>query len=218
MKVQLLDKMGSDLTVVNSARVSFDKHSDVVSEKDAKLIKYLAKHGHWSPFAHCFAQFRISAPIFVARQLAKHQVGLSWNEVSRRYVSSEPDFYLPKKFRQSTDDKKQGSSDREVANPEAVKKAVVECYAWALNAYEELMAVDNVCEEQARMVLPLGVETEWIWSGSLYAFSRVCIQRLKPDAQEETREVVQLIANELSMEFPESWVALVLEGDEDDAD
>ena len=96
MKVDLIDSMGSDLTVVNAARVSFDKTSSTLDDKDIKLIKYLAKHNHWSPFSHCFVQFRVKAPIFIARQLAKHQVGLSWNEVSRRYVDSEPEFYIPR--------------------------------------------------------------------------------------------------------------------------
>ena len=123
MEVKLIDKMGSDLTVVNAARVSFAKESEweqitpagavpgMIKEKDEKLIGFLAKHNHWSPFAHCSLQFRIKAPIFVARQLVKHQVGLSWNEISRRYVDYEPDFYDPDIWRARHEDKKQGSDE-----------------------------------------------------------------------------------------------------------
>ncbi len=109
MKVELIEKLGTDLTVVNAARVSFDKHHNKFIESDEKLIKYLASHGHWTPFAHPQLQFRISAPIFVARQLVKHQIGLVWNEVSRRYVDSKPQFYIPKAWRSKPTDKKQGS-------------------------------------------------------------------------------------------------------------
>ena len=111
----LTDRMGSDLTVVNAARVSFaTKHEEFKEEQDERLIRYLAKHGHWSPFAHCSLQYHVRAPIFVARQLVKHQVGLSWNEVSRRYVDIEPEFYRVDKWRKKADDKKQGSSDEYV--------------------------------------------------------------------------------------------------------
>ena len=114
MNVNLIDVMGTDLSVVNAARVSFAKESDEFSDKDAKLIHYLAKHNHWSPFGHASLQFRIKAPIFVARQLVKHQVGLVWNEVSRRYVDDEPEFYIPSEWRLKADDKKQGSSDETI--------------------------------------------------------------------------------------------------------
>src|SRR5210317_1216424 len=115
MKVELVDKMGTDLSVVNAARVSYAKSKesfDVV--KDEKLIKYLAEHEHWSPFAHASLQFRIKAPIFVARQLVKHQVGLVWNEVSRRYVDTPPEFYVPFIWRGAPENKKQGSSEKEI--------------------------------------------------------------------------------------------------------
>ena len=114
MEVQLIDKMGSDLTVVNAARVSFGKNKEVFDASDEKLIRFLAKHNHWSPFAHCSVQFRIKAPIFVARQLVKHQVGLSWNEISRRYVDYEPEYYIPQSWRLRAEDKKQGSSDETI--------------------------------------------------------------------------------------------------------
>ena len=112
MKVRLVDHMGSDLSVVNAARVSFAKeHKEFDDVGDTKLINYLAKHNHWSPFGHGSLQFAISAPVFVARQLVKHQVGLVWNEVSRRYVDNEPEFYTPTEWRKSAENKKQGSSD-----------------------------------------------------------------------------------------------------------
>ena len=109
MKVELIDKMGDDISVVNAARVSYSKQSKTFTEKDEKLIKYLAEHEHWSPFAHASMQFRIKAPVFVARQLVKHQVGLVWNEVSRRYVDYEPEFYAPEIWRGRPKNSKQGS-------------------------------------------------------------------------------------------------------------
>ena len=125
IEVKLIDKMGSDLSVVNAARVSFaNKHEEFDSNHDERLIKYLAKHNHWSPFAHCSLQFHIRAPVFVARQMVKHQVGLSWNEVSRRYVDIEPEFYNPDTWRQRSPDKKQGSLDQQVRRSDIVEKTV----------------------------------------------------------------------------------------------
>lgn len=235
MKVELLDHMGSDLTVVNAARVSFDKESEwhycsgvdgqycddrceregiacpTLSEKDAKLIRYLAKHNHWTPFGHCYATFRIKAPIFVARQLGKHQVGLVWNEVSRRYVDSEPEFYVPDYWRKRAENVKQGSSDEAAYDQQR--------NVWSLNSYDYVMdkchdlykdlLADGVCPEQARMVLPQSMLTEWWWSGSLAAFARVCKLRLDPHTQKETRDVAAMIDAELAKVFPVSWEALM---------
>ena len=205
MKVELIDYMGSDLSVCNAARVSFSKLAEnYTTEQNAKLIKYLAKHSHWTPFGHCFASFRIKAPLFVARQLGKHQVGLVWNEESRRYIDSEPEFYTPEKWRKRADNVKQGSSD-EVVRP---------FYDWslyineeALKAYNKLLSLD-VCPEQARMVLPQSMYTTWVWSGSLAAFSRVCKLRLDPHTQYETRLVAEQISAHMSELFPVSWEAL----------
>lgn len=207
MHVELMDHMGSDLTVVNCARVSFNKESTEFQEKDVKLINYLAKHGHWSPFAHCFLQFRISAPIFVARQLVKHQVGLSWNEVSRRYVKEAPTFYLPKAWRKAADNVKQGSSEEEIDDPyvEGDVEYLLEHIDYLYNSLLER----GVCPEQARMILPLSTYTEWFWSGSLMAFARVCKQRLDPHAQKETQEVARKIADLTQPLFPISWEALL---------
>ena len=202
--------MGSDLTVVNAARVSFGKQKIEFEDGDEKLINYLAKHNHWSPFGHCSAQFHIKAPVFVARQLVKHQIGLTWNEISRRYVDNEPEFFEPNVRRGVADNKKQGSSDESIdINP---KNNMVNDYQHALNrakwTYEELLR-KGVCPEQARMVLPQSMITEWYWSGTLYAFARVCNLRCKPDAQQETREIANMIDKECGKLFPISWSALI---------
>ncbi len=233
MKVELIEQMGSDLTVANAARVSFEKESDwdyseycetcndyhepTLKNADAKLIAYLAKHNHWTPFGHCFVSFRIKAPIFVARQLGKHQVGLVWNEVSRRYVSSEPEFYMPTVWRMKADNVKQGSSDVAVDTIrwEAADDLPSDVYEDALTmceaAYEALLA-GGVCPEQARMVLPQSMLTEWIWSGSLAAFARVARLRLDPHTQYETQVVAKNIDYEMRELYPHSWKALMDHG------
>jgi thymidylate synthase (FAD) len=225
MSVELVDHLGSDISVVNAARVSFAKQSEWVIEvtgnedswhttqrldaKDVKLINYLAKHAHWSPFAHAFVSFRIKAPIFVARQLVKHQVGLAWNEVSRRYVDDEPEFWFPKDWRGKPINAKQGSSNI-VFHAEHntftgwLTTSVLDC----LDTYQRLLR-DGVAPEQARMVLPQNTMTEWIWSGSLAAFCRVCNLRLDPHAQQECRELVGALAALLEPLFPVSYNALV---------
>ena len=201
MNAQLIDFMGTDLSVVNAARVSFAKESDEFSDKDAKLINYLAKHNHWSPFGHASMQFRIKALIFVARQLVKHQVGLVWNEVSRRYVDDEPEFYIPSEWRLKADDKKQGSSD------ETIEYNLGSTLEFVKTTYQNMLRA-NIAPEMARMILPQNLYTEWYWSGTLMAFARVCNLRCKPDTQMET----QLIANEIDFKsrelFPISWKAL----------
>ena len=208
--VSRMDSMGSDLTVANAARVSFAKHKEELDVSDEKLIKFLAEHGHWSPFSHVFMQFKIDAPIFVARQLQKHQVGLAWNEVSRRYVDSEPEFYSPDEWRRRATDKKQGSMSEPVPSQKVVNSIKKEYDTVALDCYNRLLKL-KVCPEQARMLLPQDMMTSWYWSGSLYAFSRVCNLRLKEDAQAETREVAQSISNHCAIEFPISWKNLVKE-------
>ena len=216
MQVTLLDKMGSDLSVVNAARVSFDKTSDwqidyngkVLNDADRKLISYLATHNHWSPFSHAFASFRIKAPIFVARQLVKHTVGLAWNEVSRRYVNSEPEFYLPDYWRKSATNVKQGSSEESIRGSDNYMEAA-ERYVRELNSLYNGMIQGGICAEQARMMLPQNTMTEWIWSGSLYAFARVCNLRLDSHTQKETQEIAKQISDYMIELFPESWNVLV---------
>ena len=210
MEVELIDKMGTDLTIVNAARVSFGKRKTEMSEGDEKLIKYLAKHGHWSPFGHASLQFRIKAPIFVARQLVKHQIGLTWNEISRRYVEYEPEFYEVDKWRGRPINKKQGSSEEEIewidrgTRTDALQSQVETI---VLKNYNRMLEA-GVAPEQARMILPQSMMTEWYWSGTLYAFARVCNLRCAEDAQYETRIVANLINDECERLFPKSWTEL----------
>ena len=204
MKVELIDKMGTDLSVVNAARVSYSKTKeafDVV--KDEKLIKYLAEHEHWSPFAHASLQFRIKAPVFVARQLVKHQVGLVWNEVSRRYVDHAPELYKPDSWRGRPQNSKQGS-DGEVELDQTINYNMETTMQNCLVLYKSLLQ-KGVAPEQARMVLPQSMMTEWYWSGTLYAFARVCNLRCKPDTQRETQEVANEIDKLAKDAFPHSW-------------
>lgn len=202
MEVSLIDKMGSDLTVANAARVSFGKRKSLMDKADEKLIGYLAKHNHWTPFGHCQVQFHIKAPMFVARQLGKHQVGLVWNEISRRYVDSDPEFYNPPNWRLRAENVKQGSSN------ETVEFDITEYNNACLKMYNDLLS-KNIAPEMARMVLPQNIMTEWYWSGSLYAFFRICNLRLAPDAQYETRVIAQMISDACEKQFPVSWTALM---------
>ncbi len=200
MQVTLIDKMGDDLTVVNAARVSYSKVSKSFSAQDERLIKYLADHEHWSPFAHAFLQFRIKAPVFVARQLVKHQVGLVWNEVSRRYVDDEPEFYVPTSWRGRPKNSKQGSDGEVQTDEEYYNRYLNGC-----QVYYSLLLNQGVAPEQARMVLPQSTMTEWIWSGSVYAFARVCNLRCKPDTQKETQDVANEIDKLTDEAFPYCW-------------
>jgi len=241
IKATLIDHMGNDLTVVNAARVSFGKKREalgfveiggvmqpVLHDTDIKLINYLAKHRHTSPFGHCFASFHVKAPIFVARQLVKHKF-LRWNEISRRYVDDEPEFYVPDGWREKSSDKKQGSGDRfvnvlpqddtedfasdkdylaEFWEVETTGYVEDNSYCPSLTVYEDLLEA-GVCPEQARMVLPQSTMTEWYWSGSLDAFADMCILRCKDDTQEETRVVAQQISEVMLSLFPNSWHSLL---------
>jgi len=210
--VELLDKMGSDLSVVNAARVSYEVEHLEFEKGDKGLIKYLAKHGHWTPFGHTGATFRIKAPIFVARQLVKHQVGLVWNEVSRRYVSSPPEFYYPERWRKFGGDSKQGSLQDEFvekiegdADPDFALKLICEL---AKDIYDDMLLAD-IAPEQARILLPLNAMTEWWWTGNVASFARVCKLRCASDTQKETRDVANMIDKEMINLFPVSWKALL---------
>jgi thymidylate synthase (FAD) len=211
----LIDYMGSDLSVVNAARVSFGKVSDWnepsmgkasgLSDRDAKLVRYLAVHKHISPFGHAFCTWHVKAPVFVARQLVKHKF-LRWNEISRRYVDDEPEFYKPDVWRGRSADKKQGSDG--VVKLYGVAEQIVDDYAAeALTAYQVLLEA-GVAPEQARMVLPQSTMTEWYWSGSLDAFADMCRLRITPDTQYETRQVALMIDKKMLELFPVSWLAL----------
>jgi thymidylate synthase (FAD) len=209
MTAVLVDMMGSDLTVANAARVSFGKHSNVLNNNDSKLITFLAKHGHWSPFAHVQLQFRIKAPLFVARQLGKHQVGLTWNEISRRYVDTDIEFYEPTVWRKAADNVKQGSSSEAIDNRYMVGKLYKAMTESALEDYNHLM-LEGVCMEQARMLLPQSMMTEWYWTGSLVAFARIVEQRTHSTAQRETSEIALMIDECINNmdQLTHSWSAL----------
>lgn len=209
MKVELIDSMGDDNSVVNAARVSFAKDaSNYTDEENEKLIKYLANHNHFTTFCHAYLSFRIKAPIFVARQLVKHQVGLSWNEESRRYISSEPEFWFPEEWRGKPEGSiKQGSAgvvNLAESGTDLPQKVAELC----LNQYNNMLQ-QGVAPEQARMVLPLNTMTNWVWSGSLFAFARVCNLRLDPHAQVEVQEIAKLISEQVQTKFPISWKYLI---------
>lgn len=206
--VTLLHVMGDDKMVVNAARVSFGKEIDCMEEADERLIKYLAEHGHWSPFSHPQIQFRIKIPIFVARQWFKHTVGFSRNEISRRYVNSKPQFYECKEWRLTANNKKQGSSDQ-VSMISGELSFMYEMMCQTSLANYNNMIKNGVCPEQARMLLPQSMMTEFIETGSLYAYARLCRLRLDPHAQKEIREVANEIYYILKDAFPSSWVALM---------
>ena len=230
IKATYIDHMGSDLSVVNAARVSFGKKSEfegrvggpnVLAERDAKLVRYLAKHKHLSPFGHAFVSFHCQAPIYVARQLVKHKF-LRWNEVSRRYVDDEPEFYTPDTWRGRSADKKQGSegvvdtgSITNMGEPyegnfdkETMKEYIEEESLLLGKFYERLLKV-GVAPEMARMVLPQSTLTEWIWSGSLDAFADMCRLRCASDTQAESQEVAWQIYHTMEELFPVSWLALM---------
>jgi thymidylate synthase (FAD) len=231
IEVNYIDHCGSDLTTVNAARVSFGKKSHctetkwvemgdwsgdmpVVDERDTKLIKYLAKHKHISPFGHAFASFHIKAPIFVARQLVKHKF-LRWNEISRRYVDDEPEFYVPQTWRGRSADKKQGSSDTTVGflrmqgfGEQSVNDGTFKHQMHSLDLYRDMITA-GVAPEQARMVLPQSTMTEWYWSGSLDAFADMCRLRCKEDTQYESRLVADQVSTIMQDLYPVSWAALM---------
>ena len=220
MKADLISSMGDDLTVVNAARVSYNKEAvplgytetngvrvPTLHYSDEKLIKYLAKHKHFSPFGHCFASFRIICPIFVTRQCLKHSY-LRVNEQSRRYIKTTPGIFAPDVWRSSTKDKKQGSGDPLVQySQEAATTAYELCVSDAVKTYDQLLDL-GVCEEQARACLPLSSLTEFIWSGSLDAFAKMAVLRCAPDTQAETREIANQISNVMGKLYPHSWGAL----------
>lgn len=208
--VKLLEVMGNDLTVVNAARVSFAKESTEMTEKDEKLIAYLAKYHHVTPFFHPQIRFRFKMPIFVAREWYRHQIGFARNEVSRRYVDDDPEFFLPdvQDIRARDANLKQGSKDGPVADPERARHTMMEVCRVSLAAYKGLLATD-VAPEVARMVLPQNMMTEFIETGSLAAYARLCKLRQDPHAQKEIRDYAGAVSALLAEKFPVSWKALM---------
>lgn len=217
MKAEYINHMGDDLTVVNAAKVSFHKESLAISEREERLIRYLARHDHWTPFAHPTVTFRMTAPIFVARQAFKHKVGFTENEVSRRYVDDLPEFFMPEQWRGRPVNAKQGSSDKVVetltfTTPEAevtgtVHGLVQGLYDEAFFLYKTMIE-GGVAPEQARMVLPQAMYTSWYWTASLAAWARFYRLRSDPHAQQEIQELAAMIGPKMAELFPVSWKEL----------
>ena len=207
--VELLEVFGSDVTVVNAARVSFGKEVSVMDEKDVKLLNYLAKHNHVSPFFHPQIRFRLKMPIFIAREWYRHQIGLSRNEVSRRYVDSKVECWVPQitDIRERDPKAKQGSKATPVESVEAVHCQLKEATDAAVRTYEALLAA-KVAPEIARTVLPQSMYTEFIETGSLAAYARICALRLDPTAQKEIQVYASFVDQLLAKAFPHSWKAL----------
>jgi thymidylate synthase (FAD) len=231
MKVEYVDHMGTDLSVVNAARVSFDKVSEweyktvtsepdsfglqyatssgpFLKESDAKLIRYLSDHDHWTPFAHTAITLRVGAPVPIRTQCFKHKQGFVENEESRRYISSRPELYVPDYFRMAPDwNRKQGSIDK--PHPDSEHYLIIyeqQCYA-AINIYQDMIA-DGIAPEQARFILPQGVIVNWIWTGNLYSYANFFNKRTDEHAQKEVREVAELVGKVIEPLFPVSWKAL----------
>lgn len=216
IKVELIDHMGSDLAVVNAARVSFAKESKwaavegedcSLSFDDAKLIRYLATHDHWTPFAHTSIQFRVAAPVPIRTQCFKHKVGLVENEESRRYISTRPEIYVPDQFRAKPEGSiKQGSADRHESS-EGWRQEYIRLADSCVELYMEMLE-DGVCPEQARFVLPQGAIVNWMWTGNLVAFANFYNKRTDSHAQKEVQDVALILGPLVEQLFPVSWKAL----------
>lgn len=217
MKAEYINHMGDDLTVVNAARVSMHKESDWeilhsfdlnLPDKDKKLISYLSKNGHWTPFSHPQIMMREKVPIFVARQRFKHMVGFTYNEVSRRYVDDELEFFVPDVWRKQAENVKQGSSDEGIPLQAATNYEYKMFLIKAEEIYNEMLS-DGVAPEQARMVLPQSMYTEYYVTGSLAAWARAYKQRSDPHAQKEIRDLAVQWDEIIRPLFPVAWSALV---------
>lgn len=211
MQAEYIHHLGSDDWIADTARVSFGKEAkEFTKERNERLIKYLAKHNHWSPFAHSIVAFRMTAPIFVSRQLAKHQIGFAWNEISRRYVDYQPTFFKPDDWRSAPPDNIKQGSGEESPYHERANELLHDVVVAADTAYTLLNNLD-IAPEQARMVLPQNMMTKWIWTGSLYAWSRVWKLRVYPTAQKETRDLITMIGPAMEQCFPIAWRELTNE-------
>jgi thymidylate synthase (FAD) len=198
MKVELLKVFGDDEMVVDVARASYDKLAEMYTENENdKLISYLARNNHWSPFSHPKVQYRLQIPIYVERQIIKTQAGVEYNSISGRYVDFSDTYTLVKEWRTQSKSSKQGSAEPlDIYGQEACNVIEYSVKEFCQDAYKKLINL-GVSKEQARTILPLNLNTTMIWTGSLYSLIRLCKQRLKPDAQQETREVVQLMLDQL---------------------
>jgi thymidylate synthase (FAD) len=207
--IELLDVFGNDLTIVNAARVSFNKESTELNSKDEKLIQYLAKHNHITPFFHPQLRFRIKMPIYVAREWYRHTIGFARNEVSRRYVDTPPECYNPQDIRARDTNLKQGSKLTNVENNNEIALKIKDIQDKVLNTYEELLSL-NVAPEVARGILPQSMYTEFIETASLAAYARLCKLRLDPHAQKEIQEYAKVLSELIEEKFPMSWKALTM--------
>jgi len=207
--IELLDVFGDDLTIVNAARVSFNKESTELNSKDEKLIQYLAKHNHITPFFHPQLRFRIKMPIYVAREWYRHTIGFARNEVSRRYVDTPPECYNPQDIRARDTNLKQGSKLTNVENNSEIALKIKDIQDKVLNTYEELLSL-NVAPEVARGILPQSMYTEFIETASLAAYARLCKLRLDPNAQKEIQEYAKVLSELIEEKFPMSWKALTM--------
>ncbi len=219
--VELIEVFGDDITVVNAARVSFNKESHPepvsdpdgnvvgyqISERDKKLINYLADHEHITPFFHPSLRFRLKMPFFVARQWFKHTLGFARNEVSRSYVDETPAIFTPKILRERDKNLKQGSKKEAIPNNDHIIEQLQAYHDQALAFYEQLLA-QEVAPEQARIVLPQSTYTEFIETGSLSAYARLVRLRLDSGAQQEIQDFAQLVSKLIEPHFPVSWKAL----------
>jgi thymidylate synthase (FAD) len=207
--IEVLEVFGSDLTVVNAARVSFNKTVDAMTERDAKLVKFLADHDHVSPFFHPQVRLRVKMPIFVAREWFRHTIGFARNEVSRRYVDSEPEVWFPsvEGLRERDPKLKQGSKETPVGDSAAIVEEIRAAGLQTVALYNSLLA-RGVAPEIARAVLPQGMYTEFIETGSLAAYARLWALRTDPGAQREIQGYARGIEGLLKPHFPVSWSAL----------
>ena len=207
IKVELINHMGSDLDVVNAARVSFAKTALEFTDQDARLIRYLAVNDHWTPFAHTAIQLRVAAPVPIRTQCFKHKIGLVENEESRRYISTRPEIYIPDQFRaKPVGSIKQGSADRHESS-EGWRQEYIRLTGACVDLYMQ-MVEDGVCPEQARFVLPQGAIVNWIWTGNLVAFANFYNKRIDTHAQQEVRDVAVIVDTLIRPLFPVSWDAL----------
>jgi len=214
MRVELIDSSGGDLSIVNSARVSFNKESKEVTANDERLINYLARHRHDTPFRHNFIHLRCSVPLFLARQLMKHQAGLTWNEESKRYVDTTPDFYMPRDWRSRPDESiKQGSGDVH-KNSERWYRYYEAHIEECVHIYEGMIK-DGIAPEMARLVLPQSMFVNFIWSGNLLAFYHVYNLRSGEGAQEEAKVFAKLLKQAIEPAVPIGWAALEKRGNQD---
>ena len=209
IKVELLDHMGSDIAVVQAARVSFAKDADSAFDgaKDGKLINYLAKHDHWTPFAHTALKFRVAAPVPIRTQCFKHKIGMVENEESRRYISTTPEIFIPEFFRSKPEGSiKQGSGGQHQDN-DLLLSEYKRCAQNSVDLYESMLK-RGVCPEQARFILPQGAIVNWIWTGNLVSFANFYNKRTDTNAQREVQVVAELVGKEIGQIFPISWKAL----------